>query len=97
MVGRSVLSAAACGDLAAGSGSECLGAEVQREVGGEMDGERCDFIAVVLGYDAFVGRRPCGWWRLALRADTCESLKRARIWHGFWNAKEVVVLERPMV
>ena len=55
MVGGSVLSAAACGDLAAGSGSECLGAEVQREVGSEMDGERCDFTAVVLGYDAFVG------------------------------------------
>ena len=70
--------------------------EVQGEVGSEMDGERCDFIAVVLGYDAFVGGRPCGWWRLALRADTCESLKRARILHGFWNAKEVVVLGRSM-
>ena len=97
MVGRSVLSAAACGDLAAGSGSGCLGAEAQREVGGKMDGERCDFIAVVLGYDAFVGGRPCGWRRLALRADTCESLKRASFWHGFWNAKEVVMLERSMV
>ena len=61
MVERSVLSAAACGDLAAGSGSEYLGAEVQREVGSEMDGERCDVTAVVLGYDAFVGGRPCGW------------------------------------
>ena len=79
MVGRSVLPAAACGDLAAGSGSGRLGAEVQREVGSEMGGERCDFIAVVLSYDAFVGGRPYGWWRLALRADTCESLKRARI------------------
>ena len=61
MVERSVLSAAACGDLAAGSGSGCLGAEVQREVGSEMDGGRCDVTAVVLGYDAFVGGRPCGW------------------------------------